>query len=86
MTVSASRVKPICNRVAFIGGESSEMNDATTDSDLYLNAFADTANPMDMTQTDEFASLLASAGDLSIPHAPDIACLLYTSPSPRDIS
>ena len=49
------------------------MNDATTDSGLYLNAFADTADPMDMTQTDEFASLLASAGDLSIPHAPDIA-------------
>ena len=61
------------------------MNDATTDSGLYLNAFADTADPMDMTQTNEFASLLASAGDLSIPHAPDIAyrscnvCLLYTS-------
>ena len=49
------------------------MNDATTDSGLYLNAFADTADPMDMTQTNEFASLLASAGDLSIPHAPDIA-------------
>ena len=66
MTVSASRVKPICNRVAFIGGSQIEMNDATTDSGLYPNAFADTADPMDMTQTNEFASLLASAGDLSI--------------------
>ena len=49
------------------------MNDVTANNNLYLNVFADTEAPVDMTQTDEFASLLASAGDLSIPHAPDIA-------------
>lgn len=39
---------------------------------MYLNAFAQSTQPLDMTQTDEFRSLLASATDLSIPHAPDV--------------
>jgi pimeloyl-ACP methyl ester carboxylesterase len=39
---------------------------------MYLNRFADTAAPLDMTQTDEFRSLLGSAADLGIPHAPDV--------------
>jgi esterase len=36
---------------------------------MYLNRFADTTEPLDMTQTEEFRSLLASATDLAIPHA-----------------
>lgn len=43
---------------------------------MYLNIFADSATPLDMTGTDEFASLLASAADLAIPHAPSVR---YTS-------
>ncbi|HVY17550.1 MAG TPA: alpha/beta hydrolase [Rhodopila sp.] len=39
---------------------------------MYLNIFADTTAPLDMTGTDEFRSLLASAADLGIPHAPDV--------------
>lgn len=39
---------------------------------MYLNIFADTAGPLDMTGTDEFRSLLSSAADLGIPHAPDV--------------
>jgi esterase len=35
---------------------------------MYLNTFADTEQPLDMTQTDEFRSLLTSAADLGIPH------------------
>src|SRR5580698_9228236 len=38
---------------------------------MYLNHFADTAEPLDMTRTEEFRSLLASAADLGIPHAAD---------------
>jgi pimeloyl-ACP methyl ester carboxylesterase len=34
---------------------------------MYLNAFADTCAPLDLTGTDEFASLLTSAADLQIP-------------------
>lgn len=49
------------------------MTNATTERGLYLNAFAAGTEPIDMTKTDEFASLLSSATDLSIPHAPDIA-------------
>ena len=49
------------------------MNDATTERGLYLNAFADGTDPIDMTKTDEFASLLQSASDLDIPHSADIA-------------
>jgi pimeloyl-ACP methyl ester carboxylesterase len=37
---------------------------------MYLNTFADTAEPLDMTVTDEFRSLLTSAADLKIPHVP----------------
>ncbi len=39
---------------------------------MYLNAFADTSEPLDMTPTEEFRSLLTSAADLGIPHAPDV--------------
>ena len=39
---------------------------------MYLNRFADTIEPLDMTQTEEFRLLLASAADLGIPHAPSI--------------
>ena len=37
------------------------MDDATTERGLYLNTFADSVEPIDMTNTDEFASLLESA-------------------------
>jgi pimeloyl-ACP methyl ester carboxylesterase len=40
---------------------------------MYLNNFAHSGAPLDMTGLDEFKSLLTSAGDLSIPHSPDIA-------------
>jgi esterase len=40
---------------------------------MYLNKFADGSTPEDMTGTDEFRSLLASAADLGIPHSPGIA-------------
>src|SRR5690348_3179578 len=39
---------------------------------MYLNHFADTTEPLDMTRTEEFRSLLASAADLGIPHAPNV--------------
>ncbi|HET8996214.1 MAG TPA: hypothetical protein VFN42_06060, partial [Acetobacteraceae bacterium] len=39
---------------------------------MYMNAFAETVQPLDMTRTDEFRLLLASAADLGIPHAPDV--------------
>ena len=39
---------------------------------MYLNRFADTAEPLDMTATDEFRLLLASAADLGISHAPAV--------------
>ena len=39
---------------------------------MYMNAFADTAQPLDMTRTDEFRSLLASAADLGISHEPGV--------------
>ncbi|MEO8694044.1 MAG: alpha/beta hydrolase [Acidimicrobiales bacterium] len=39
---------------------------------MYLNEFAQDLSPRDMTQSPEFASLLASAGDLGIPHSPDV--------------
>lgn len=38
---------------------------------MYLNEFADTLSPRDMTTSPEFASLLDSAKDLGIPHSPD---------------
>jgi len=39
---------------------------------MYLNLFAHGSAPMDMTASDEFRSLLSSAADLGIPHAPDV--------------
>ena len=39
---------------------------------MYLNIFAHGSAPLDMTDTDEFRSLLASAADLGIPHARDV--------------
>jgi pimeloyl-ACP methyl ester carboxylesterase len=39
---------------------------------MFLNAFASTTMPLDMTPSDEFRSLLASAADLGIPHAPSV--------------
>ncbi len=39
---------------------------------MYLNLFAHGSAPLDMTGSDEFRSLLASAADLGIPHAPDV--------------
>jgi pimeloyl-ACP methyl ester carboxylesterase len=39
---------------------------------MYLNTFAPGSAPLDMTGTDEFRSLLASAADLGIPHAPSV--------------
>ena len=39
---------------------------------MYLNTFAQGSDPLDMTGSDEFRSLLASAGDLGIPHAPNV--------------
>jgi pimeloyl-ACP methyl ester carboxylesterase len=40
---------------------------------MYLNKFADGSSPEDMTETDEFRSLLASAADLGISHSPDVS-------------
>lgn len=37
---------------------------------MFLNTFAATTQPLDMTGTDEFRSLLSSAVDLGIPHTP----------------
>src|ERR1700722_8572518 len=39
---------------------------------MFLNEFADTLVPLDMTKSPEFASLRQSAADLGIPHAPDV--------------
>jgi len=39
---------------------------------MYLNDFADGLEPRDMSGSDEFASLLASASDLGIPHEPGV--------------
>ncbi|WP_428489244.1 alpha/beta fold hydrolase [Rhodopila sp.] len=39
---------------------------------MYLNTFAHESAPLDMTGSDEFRSLLASASDLGIPHAPEV--------------
>jgi len=40
---------------------------------MYLNTYAQGAEPLDMTGTDEFRSLLTSAAELGIPHMRDIA-------------
>ncbi len=39
---------------------------------MFLNEFADTLAPRDMTQSPEFASLLQSASDLGIAHDPNV--------------
>jgi pimeloyl-ACP methyl ester carboxylesterase len=39
---------------------------------MFLNTFAATTQPLDMTDTEEFRSLLSSAADLGIPHAPTV--------------
>lgn len=39
---------------------------------MYLNIFAQGSEPFDMTSSDEFRSLLSSATDLGIPHAPEV--------------
>ena len=39
---------------------------------MYLNEFAQDLSPRDMTRSAEFASLLESAADLGIPHAPGV--------------
>jgi esterase len=39
---------------------------------MYLNIFAPGSAPLDMTDTDEFRSLLTSAADLGIPHTPSV--------------
>jgi pimeloyl-ACP methyl ester carboxylesterase len=39
---------------------------------MYLNRFADTTEKLDMTQSEEFRLLCASAADLGIPHAPSV--------------
>jgi pimeloyl-ACP methyl ester carboxylesterase len=39
---------------------------------VYLNEFAETLDPRDMTGSPEFTSLLTSAADLGIPHSPEV--------------
>jgi esterase len=39
---------------------------------MYLNQFSHTTEPLDMTRTEEFESLLASATDLRIEHAANV--------------
>src|SRR5690349_5380747 len=39
---------------------------------MFLNEFAESLAPRDMTRSPEFASLLESAADLGIPHSPDV--------------
>ncbi len=39
---------------------------------MHLNEFASGSDPLDMTTSPELASLLASAGDLGIPHSADV--------------
>ncbi len=39
---------------------------------MYLNTYAQGSEPLDMTETAEFRSLLTSAGELGIPHRPDV--------------
>ena len=39
---------------------------------MYLNEFAATLAPQDMTGSEEFASLLSSASDLGLPHSPEV--------------
>src|SRR6201994_4036907 len=39
---------------------------------MFLNEFADTLTPLDMTKSAEFGSLLQSAADLGLPHSPNV--------------
>jgi pimeloyl-ACP methyl ester carboxylesterase len=39
---------------------------------MYLNTFTSGLDPLDMTELEEFASLLKSASELGIPHSPDV--------------
>jgi len=39
---------------------------------MHLNEYAEGTTPLDMTELDEFRSLLASAADLSIPHSREV--------------
>jgi pimeloyl-ACP methyl ester carboxylesterase len=39
---------------------------------MFLNEFAQTLAPLDMTKSPEFGSLLQSAAELGIPHSPDV--------------
>jgi len=39
---------------------------------MYLNRFADTTDRLDMTQSEEFRLLCASAADLGLPHGPKV--------------
>jgi pimeloyl-ACP methyl ester carboxylesterase len=39
---------------------------------MYLNSFSEGLEPLDMTELEEFDSLLASARDLGIPHTSDV--------------
>ena len=41
---------------------------------MYMNAFANTLAPLDMTKTEEFSSLLQSAGDLGIEYQLPVQC------------
>lgn len=41
---------------------------------MYLNAFATSLAPLDMTKTEEFASLIQSANDLNIPYQLPVQC------------
>ena len=42
---------------------------------MLLNQFAETTEPLDLRDSDEFRSLAHSAADLGIPHAPDVRYL-----------
>jgi esterase len=60
----------VARAVVGVRDRKGSVNDLGT---MYLNAFASGQQPMDMSTTDEFRSLLASAADLGIPHGPDVA-------------
>src|SRR5262245_18918737 len=53
-----------------------ERGSSNTRAVMYLNQFADTTESLDMTESEEFRSLLASAADLGIPHE---RCVSYVS-------
>src|SRR5690242_20528179 len=55
-----------------MGASLPERGASNTRAVMFLNRFADTTEPLDMTGTEEFRSLLASAADLGIPHVPSV--------------